>query len=146
MDVAIAWKSKTMSRVALSSCEAEFGALSELIKTILFIMHILEHLEIEVELPIKVYIDNIGAIHMARNNSSGVRTKHVNLRYNYCREVCGGPGSLIELIFVKSADNEADIMTKNPTKLEHEKHSVKLVEEVPEFLCHKNKEQEGCQK
>jgi hypothetical protein len=37
-------------------------------------------------------------------------------------------------VFVKSEDNEADILTKNPTKVEHEKHSKKLVDKIPEEL------------
>jgi uncharacterized protein (DUF1697 family) len=74
---------------------------------------------------------------MARNNASGPGTRHVNHRYNYCREV---HGSLIELIFVRSEENEADILTKNPTKEEHEKHVKKWVSKVPnELLKHRFK-------
>jgi uncharacterized protein (DUF1697 family) len=58
-------------------------------------------------------------------------TRHVNHRYNYCREV---HGSLIELIFVRSEENEADILTKNPTKEEHERHAKKWVSKVPNEL------------
>ena len=37
-------------------------------------------------------------------------------------------------MFVRSEDNEADLMTKNPTMAENERHSIKLVDEVPEIL------------
>ena len=66
---------------------------------------------------------------MARNNSSGTGTKHVNFRYHFCREL---HGSVIELFFVKSEDNEADILTKNERKIEHDKHAPKWVSEIPE--------------
>jgi len=131
MDVPIAWKSRTQSYVTLSSSEAEYVSVSELVKEIMFTLQILELLHIQVELPIKIYIDNIGAIFMARNNSSGPGTCHVNYRYNYCREL---HGSLIELIFIRSENNEADIFTKNVTKKEHERHAPKLVSEIPPNL------------
>ena len=131
MGVPIAWKSKTQSHVTLSSAEAEYVSASELVKEIMFVEQIMEHLNIEIQLPITIYIDNIGAIYMARNNSKGRATRHVNYRYNYCREV---HGKLVELSFVKSEDNEADILTKNATKDEHERHSKKLVTNIPKEL------------
>ena len=87
MGVPISWKSKTMTGVKLSSTEAEYCAASELIKEIKFVIQILEHLGINIELPVKVYVDNIGAIHIARNNQSGTATRHINMRVNYVREV-----------------------------------------------------------
>ena len=65
MGVSISWKSKTLTRVNLSSTEAEFVGSSELMKEIHFVLKILEHLHIEVELPVDIFIDNIGAIYMA---------------------------------------------------------------------------------
>ena len=99
MDALILWKSKTQGHVALSSAEAEYISVSELVKEILFVMKILETLNVYVELPIKIQIDNIGAIHMARNNIGGPGTRHVNFRYHFCREL---HGKLIELVFVRS--------------------------------------------
>ena len=104
-------------------------------------MKILEHIGIKVELPVKIFIDNIGAIYMARNNRSSLATKHINMRYHFCREV---HGTLIEFVFVHSEDNEADILTKNATNVEHCRHAPKLVDEVPEELHSANKKQVGC--
>jgi len=128
MDVPISWKSKTQSHVTLSSAEAEYVSVSELVKETMFVLQLLELIGVQIELPVRIYIDNVGAIYMARNNASGPGTRHVNYRYHYCREL---HGTLIELIFVKSEENEADILTKNPTNQEHEKHAVKWVSEVP---------------
>ena len=135
MNVPISWKSKTLTRCSLSSTEAEYCAASELVKEVTYVMQILEHMHIYIELPVDIYMDNIGAIYMARNNKGGTGTRHVNIRYNYCREV---HGKLIRLIFVKSSENEADILTKNPTKAEHERHSAKLIGMVPENFHPKN--------
>ena len=134
MGVPISWKSKTQKHVTLSSSEAEYVGASELVKDIMFVLQILETLGIVVELPINVYMDNIGAIQMARNNQSGTATRHINFRYYYCREV---HGTLIRLIFVRSEENESDILTKNSTKQEFEHHAPKLIEEVPLHLIRK---------
>ena len=127
MDTLISWKSKTQSHVTLSSAEAEYVSVSELVKEVLFVLQLLELIEIQVVLPIKIFIDNIGAIYMARNNASGPGTRHVNFRYNFCREL---HGRLIELIFIRSEENEADILTKNVRADLFEKHSMKWVSKV----------------
>ncbi len=131
MGVPISWRSKTQSHVTLSSSEAEYVSLSELVKEIKFVLQITDHLNIHVQLPIKIHIDNVGAIFMARNNAKGGATRHVNYRYNYSREV---HGKLIETVFIKTQDNEADILTKNATKAEFDRHACKLVTTIPKEL------------
>ena len=45
-------------------------------------------------------------------------------------------GEVIEMYFVKADDNESDMLTKNATQQEFEKHSPHLVaEEPPELLA-----------
>ena len=41
---------------------------------------------------------------------------------------------VIKIVFVRSEENEADILTKNSTRKEFENHVPKLVEEVPKNL------------
>ena len=43
---------------------------SEVVKELLFIVYLLRHMRIEVELPIRVNVDNIGAIFLAENQNS----------------------------------------------------------------------------
>ena len=58
---------------------------------------------IEVKLPIIVRCDNVGAIFMAENSSSGVRTRHVDIRYHFVREHV--VDDFIKIVFVKSCDS-----------------------------------------
>ena len=51
-----------MKSVVLSTSEAEYMALSEVEKELKFIVQLLQTMNIEVELPITVYVDNVGAI------------------------------------------------------------------------------------
>jgi hypothetical protein len=60
--------------VILLSSEAEYIAISELVKEIKFIYNVLKDVGIEVNLPVIVKADNIGAMIMAQNASSGVRS------------------------------------------------------------------------
>jgi tartrate dehydratase beta subunit/fumarate hydratase class I family protein len=80
MNVPVCWRSKSQKGVTLSSTEAECVAMSEVVKEVKFIYYLLCDIGIEVELPIIVKIDNVGAMFMAQNNSSGVRTRHVDTR------------------------------------------------------------------
>ena len=61
-NVPVAWKSKSMRSVVLSTTEAEYVALSEVLKEIKFIYQVLLTMGIRVPLPIKVRVNNIGAI------------------------------------------------------------------------------------
>ena len=57
--IPIAWRSKGMKSVVLSTTEAEYMALSEVVKELKFIVQLLQTMNIEVELPITVYVDNV---------------------------------------------------------------------------------------
>ena len=60
--VPIAWKSKSMKSVVLSTTEAKYVAISEVVKEIKFLYQVLVSMWIKVSLPIKTKGDNMGAI------------------------------------------------------------------------------------
>ena len=51
-----------MKSVVLSTTEAEYVEVSEVVKEIKFLYQMLRSMEIKVLLPIKVQVDNVGAI------------------------------------------------------------------------------------
>ena len=77
----------------------------------MFLYQMLRSMEIKVPLLIKVQVDNVGAIWLANNSSVSKRTKHVDLSAHFVRDVI--KDHVIEINFVKSAENDSDIMTKN---------------------------------
>ena len=111
--------------VMLSSSEAEWVSLSEAVKEIMFVLHLLEFMEIKVQYPVTVRVDNVGTIFMSTNLTTMGRTKHVDVRTKYVRDYV--EDGVLKLIFVKSEDNESDIMTKNCPSDLHKKHSSKIV-------------------
>ena len=59
----------------------------------------------------QVQVDNVDAIWLANNSIVSERTKHVDLRAHFVRDMI--KDQFIEINFVKSAENDSDIMTKN---------------------------------
>ena len=82
-------------------------------------------MNIEVELPITVHVDNVGAIWLSNNRNTGDRTKHIDIRTSFVKEYQEDRKIIIK--FVKSEDNEADIFTKNKTNIIFQRHQEKLV-------------------
>ena len=78
---------------------------------------------------IMVRVDNTGAIFMASNITTTCHTKHVDIRYKYVNEYV--EDGVVMIAFVKSADNDSDILTKNLSAELHKKHSKKMVVEKP---------------
>jgi len=123
--VPIVWRSKQQKTVALSSSEAEFVVISEAVKEILFVLQLLRTMEIPDVMPMKVRVDNMGAIFMSENASSGIRTRHVDTQYHFVREQVAE--KIVEIIFVRTDDNKADGFTKNVKGEVFEKHSKDFV-------------------
>jgi len=124
----IAWKSKAGKSVTLSSTEAEYFAMSEVAKEIMFVKQVLDSMGINLELPIKVRVDNVGAIYLAKNYSTSQRTKHIDIRTHFVREFI--EEGMIKVVFVKSENNDADIFTKNPLEEIFKKQASKIVEPI----------------
>mmetsp|Transcript_47588 Transcript_47588/g.70452 ORF Transcript_47588/g.70452 Transcript_47588/m.70452 type:complete len:88 (-) Transcript_47588:74-337(-) len=80
---------------------------------------------IKVKFPITVRVDNIGAIWMSKNINTTSRTKHIDIRTKYVNEYC--EDGVLQIIFVKSSDNDSDIMTKNLGSDKYSKNSRKLI-------------------
>ena len=123
--VPISWRSKAMRHVTLSSSEAEYVSLSEAAKEVKFIVQLIESMGIEIEKPIEIKVDNLGAIFMANNISTSPRTKHVDIRYRYVTELI--EDGLVKVKFVKTEDNDSDGFTKNLKGDLYDKHKEKYI-------------------
>ena len=106
-------------------------------------------MNIEVELPITVHVDNVGAIWFSYNHTTSDRTKHIDGRTSFVKEY--QEDGKIVIKFVKSEENEADIFTKNTTNVIFSNHQKKLVwekanveNELNQELDQSMNQQEGC--
>ena len=100
-----------MRSVVLSTTEAEYVAISEVVKEIKFMYQLLESMDVKVPLPIKVRVDNIGAIWLLNNSGVSERTKHVDTRAHFVRTYM--INEVVTIEYVKSSENISDIMSKN---------------------------------
>ena len=86
-----------------------------------FVHQVIESANFEVKLPMKLYVDNVSAIDLAKNYSTSGRTKNIDVRFHYIREMI--EQSMLELIFVPTNMNIADILTKNVSLEKYKAHS-----------------------
>ena len=109
-EAAIMWSSKKQPSVALSSCEAEIMAASEACKETLYVRNFLSELDVGDATATRLSVDNKAAIDLAYNPEHHQRTKHIERRHFFVREVVES-GRLV-VPFVASANNLADFFTK----------------------------------
>ena len=60
--------------------------------------------------PVTLYCDNQGALALAKNPVQHQRSKHIDIRYHFVRSEI--QKQLLNLVYVPSKDNLADIFTK----------------------------------
>jgi hypothetical protein len=85
-DGIFSWASHAQKTVALSSTEAEYMALSDCSRQVVWIRSLLSELGYNLK-PIPICGDNQGSIFMATNPITEKRSKHIDIRYHYIREV-----------------------------------------------------------
>lgn len=125
-DGAVAWESRKQSVVALSTMEAEYIALCQATKEVCFHRELLNELEFNmyVEYPTKILCDNQGAQFLVKNPTVQKKSKHIDIRYHYVREKYDD--HVIDIEYISSDENAADILTKALGKQRHQ-HNCKLL-------------------
>ncbi|KAJ9567521.1 hypothetical protein OSB04_003487 [Centaurea solstitialis] len=106
---AISWRAHLQPTVALSTTEAEYMAVSEAVKEGVwlkgFLGELSERLKVE-----EVFCDNQGAVLLTKDRVLHDRTKHIDIRHHYIREVVAR-GDL-KVVKISTDDNAADMLTK----------------------------------
>jgi len=105
----ICWQSHAQKTVAHSSTEAEYMAVSDAGRQLRWIQQLLGELGIH-ETKTPLHMDNQGAIFNASNPTTERRTKHINIRYHYIRDLV--EDGYVDLFYVEGTKNPADMFTK----------------------------------
>ncbi|GKC02224.1 retrovirus-related pol polyprotein from transposon TNT 1-94 [Tanacetum coccineum] len=82
----VSWKTTLQHVVALSTTKVEYIALTEAVNEAIWLRGLLEELGVKLN-TVSVNCDNQGAINLSRNHVFHKRTKHINVRYHFIREV-----------------------------------------------------------
>lgn len=110
---AVSWRSKLQNCVALSTTEAEYIAITDAGKEVLWMKKFLKELGIKQE-KFVLYSDNQSAIHLSKNPSFHARSKHIDVRYHWIRDVL--ESKQLDLEKIHTDENGADMLTKPLTR------------------------------
>ena len=118
---------KYQPTIALSSCEAEYMAMTEAAKEILFFRNILKECEgyIQLQLPVTLHVDNTGALALSTTLVTNKRSKHIDIRYHFLRDL--HERKIIQPTKVHTDDNDADGFTKPLLEVPFVRHRPKII-------------------
>lgn len=108
---AIAWSSKKQATVALSSTEAEYIAVAGATCEAVWLRRILEDLGFRQDGPTVLFFDNMSAINLSKNPVLHSRSKHIDLRYHYLREMVQQGQIIVD--YCNTHNQPADVLTKS---------------------------------
>lgn len=114
---AISWTSKKQPTTALSSTEAEYVAATSAACQAIWLRRLLQDLSLNQEGATEILCDNMSTISMAKNPVFHGRTKHIEIKHHFIREMVN-EGS-IELKFCPTNNQVADILTKGLSPAKH---------------------------
>ena len=114
---AISWASRRQTAVATSTVEAEYMAMAEALKDVMWWRPLLHQLGHDTSQPTPLLSDNQGTIHLAKNGDNSSRTKHVDVKYHLIRQEIRT--QTVALSYISTQHNIADILTKGLTKERH---------------------------
>ena len=85
----VSWRSKLQKTVSLSSTQAEYQAVSEACREILWVLSVFTELPIpdKIKLPVLIMEDNQGCIAMAKNPVKHERNKHIDVKHHFIRDL-----------------------------------------------------------
>jgi hypothetical protein len=124
---AVSWQSRLQKCVALSTTEAEYIAITEAAKELLWMKKFLQELGLQQERYL-LYCDSHSPIHLSKNSTFHSRSKHIDVRYHWIRDVLDE--KLLQIEKIHTDDNGSDMMTETlpMQKLEICRRKAGLVE------------------
>lgn len=117
----ISWRTFKERSVSLSTMEAEFIAMTEATKELIWFDRIFDEcFEKGVVIGKKVksvlYVDNRATIDFVRSPIENHRSRHIDVKLFFVRDLVNK--NIFDLCFIRSKENVADIFTKPATKFE----------------------------
>jgi len=104
-------RSATQKTVALSLCEAELNAAVLCAQDMIYGKNLLELVGLKVQLPMVLQMDNKGAVDLINSFSVGGRTRHIDVKQCFLRELKESKQLIVN--WIPGSENNADMFTKN---------------------------------
>jgi len=115
---AINWYSSLQAIAALSTTEAEYIAAIEGMKEVIWLRGLVSELCLQQDVLV-IFCDSQSVVHLTRNSKYHSRTKHIEIKHHFIRDIVDTGDIIVEKIH--TAENSADMLTKPlpPTKFDH---------------------------
>ena len=105
----VSWMSKKLNSISLSTAEAEYIAAGRCCTQLLWMQKLLHDYGICQE-HLTIYCDNTSATNIFKNPVQHSRTKHIEIRHHFIRELV--EDSTLTVEFFHTDDQKADLFTK----------------------------------
>lgn len=112
---AVSWSSRKQPIVTLSTTEAEFLAAASCACQAIWLRRIMEQLGHKQPSATIIYCDNSSTIKLSRNPVMHGRSKHIDVRFHFLRDLTRD--EVVKLEYCQTQEQLADLMTK-PLKLD----------------------------
>jgi hypothetical protein len=106
----VSWHCSKQSLVSLSTMESEFVSASRGIQEAMGCYYMVKELGQPIRLPIQLRMDNQAAIATIMNEASSSKTKHVDIKHKYVKELYRL--KIVLPSYVTTTNMKADILTK----------------------------------
>ncbi|KAH9793297.1 hypothetical protein KPL71_004477 [Citrus sinensis] len=120
----VSWRSILQSTIALSTTEAEYMAATEAVKEVIWLKGLLGDLGV-IQEKIAVFCDNQSVIFLANNQTYHARTKRIDVKYHYVREII--KSGVVLLRKIDNKDNPSDMLTNVVSEVKFQ-HCLKLIQ------------------
>ncbi|XP_074301506.1 secreted RxLR effector protein 161-like [Silene latifolia] len=126
MLMAVSWRSMKQTLTTTSTIEAEFLSCFEATSHGVWLKNFISALRVinSICRPLRMYCDNLGAVCMAKNNKSGSRSKHIDIKYLAIKERVQKKKVIIEHISTELMI--ADPLTKGMSIKTFKDHVVRM--------------------
>ena len=108
----------------LSTAEAEYVAATHASKEAIWLRRLIGDLVSHSDNSTTLLCDNQSAVHLAHSDNYHARTKHIDIRYHFIRDVI--ERGEIKLLYCPTDDMTVDIFTKALTHFKVFKHAHSL--------------------
>ncbi|GFV20422.1 retrovirus-related Pol polyprotein from transposon TNT 1-94 [Trichonephila clavipes] len=111
----ISWRTFKQKSVSLSTMEAEYVSLTEAAKEFIWLKNVIDNKSLNLELSENVmFCDNQAAISFSKSPVENCRTKHIDVRYHFLRNLIYD--KVFRIKYIGTKNNLADIFTKPMVK------------------------------
>jgi hypothetical protein len=112
----ISWTSKLQRTVALSTAQAEYQALAAGLQEYLYLRNVLQEMGLDGSMT-DIYVDNQSCIKLAKNPWTDGKTKHMNMKYPFIRDLV--QGNIVKVHYLQTGEMIADGFTKSLSGPQH---------------------------